>query len=219
MSWQWDHIIQHFEAQWKIANKLLRYFVENVNNNQCIGSIFGNQFRFLLTCISNGIIGPNGLTFSPIQGAPTNVVWSCSWINPSNNSSPFRMFNFQWYHKRILSSLICAIVITVMVLLVCIVSIFFPLSRTVSSFSIYEYGIQWQPCIGEPSANKWKFPGRFCSFSTTCFIPLNYISHLAGGSPDHVGTASACVFDFFGQYAMLWCKSINHSNWCTWYLF
>jgi hypothetical protein len=43
-----DHIIERFEAWWKIAKKLLGLFVENVEKDQCVGSIFGNQFHFLL---------------------------------------------------------------------------------------------------------------------------------------------------------------------------
>jgi len=51
MSWQHDHIIQHFKAWWKIANKLLRLFVENVEKNRGAESIFGNQFHFLLMSV------------------------------------------------------------------------------------------------------------------------------------------------------------------------
>ena len=43
-----DHIIERFEAWWKIANKSLGLFVENVENDRCVGSIFGNQLEFLL---------------------------------------------------------------------------------------------------------------------------------------------------------------------------
>ena len=48
MSRRRDHIIERFEAWWKIANKLLGLFVENVEKDRCVGSIFGNQFHFLL---------------------------------------------------------------------------------------------------------------------------------------------------------------------------
>ena len=48
MSRRRDHIIERFEAWWKIANKSLRLFVENVEKDRCVGSIFGNQFHFLL---------------------------------------------------------------------------------------------------------------------------------------------------------------------------
>jgi len=48
MSRQRDHIIEPFEAWWKIANTSHRLFVENVEKDQCVGSIFGNQFHFLL---------------------------------------------------------------------------------------------------------------------------------------------------------------------------
>jgi len=46
-----SHIIQRFEAWWKIANMLLGLFVENVEKDRCVGSIFGNQFHFLLMSI------------------------------------------------------------------------------------------------------------------------------------------------------------------------
>ena len=48
MSRRRDHIIERFEAWWKIANKSLGLFVENVEKDRCVGSIFGNQFHFLL---------------------------------------------------------------------------------------------------------------------------------------------------------------------------
>jgi hypothetical protein len=48
MSRRHDHIIERFEAWWKIANKSLRLFVENVEKDRCVGSNFGNQFHFLL---------------------------------------------------------------------------------------------------------------------------------------------------------------------------
>jgi len=48
MSWQDNLIFESFKAWWKIANKLPGLFVENVENNWCVGSIFGSQFHFLL---------------------------------------------------------------------------------------------------------------------------------------------------------------------------
>jgi hypothetical protein len=48
MSRRRDHIIERFEAWWKIANKSLGLFVENVEKDRCVGSISGNQFHFLL---------------------------------------------------------------------------------------------------------------------------------------------------------------------------
>jgi len=48
MSWQHDHIIERFEAWQKIANKYFGSFEENVEKDRCVGSIVGNQFRFLL---------------------------------------------------------------------------------------------------------------------------------------------------------------------------
>jgi len=48
MSWQPNHIIERFKAGWKIANKSLVLLVENVEKDQCVGYIFGNQFRILL---------------------------------------------------------------------------------------------------------------------------------------------------------------------------
>jgi len=48
MSRQRDHIIECFQTWWKIANKSLRLFVENLEKDRCVGSIFGNQFHFLL---------------------------------------------------------------------------------------------------------------------------------------------------------------------------
>jgi len=50
MSWQRDHIIEWFEAWGKVANVKLWLFVENVEKNRWVGSIFGNQFHFLLMC-------------------------------------------------------------------------------------------------------------------------------------------------------------------------
>jgi len=41
-------MIERFEAWWKIANKSLELFVENVEKDRCVGSIFGNQFHLLL---------------------------------------------------------------------------------------------------------------------------------------------------------------------------
>jgi hypothetical protein len=48
MSRRRDHIIERFEAWWKIANKSLGLFVENVEKDRCVGSIFGNQFHIVL---------------------------------------------------------------------------------------------------------------------------------------------------------------------------
>ena len=48
MSRRRDHIIERFEAWWKIANKSLGLFGENVEKDRCVGSIFGKQFHFLL---------------------------------------------------------------------------------------------------------------------------------------------------------------------------
>jgi hypothetical protein len=48
MSRQRDHIIECFKAVWKIANQSLRLFVENLEKDRSVGSIFGNQFHFLL---------------------------------------------------------------------------------------------------------------------------------------------------------------------------
>jgi len=48
MSRRRDHIIERLEPWWKIANMSLGSFVENVEKDRCMGSIFGNQFQFLL---------------------------------------------------------------------------------------------------------------------------------------------------------------------------
>jgi len=48
MPWGRDHIIGCFEPWWKIANRLLRLFAENVEKDRCVGSIFGNKFHILL---------------------------------------------------------------------------------------------------------------------------------------------------------------------------
>jgi len=39
---------EHFEAWWKIANKSLGLFGENVEKDRHMGSIFRNQFHLLL---------------------------------------------------------------------------------------------------------------------------------------------------------------------------
>jgi len=52
MLWWCDHIIECFKAWWKIAHKPRRLFVENVEKDRCMGSIFGSQFRFLLMKLS-----------------------------------------------------------------------------------------------------------------------------------------------------------------------
>jgi len=43
-----NRIIECFEAWWEVANTLFRLLRENVNNDWCVGSIFGHQFLFLL---------------------------------------------------------------------------------------------------------------------------------------------------------------------------
>jgi len=48
MSWRRDHIIERFEAWWKIACQLQGLFEENMEKDNRIGCIFGNSFRFLL---------------------------------------------------------------------------------------------------------------------------------------------------------------------------
>jgi hypothetical protein len=48
MSRRCDHIIQRFDAWWKIAYKSLGLLVENVEKDRCLRSIFGNHFHFLL---------------------------------------------------------------------------------------------------------------------------------------------------------------------------
>jgi len=48
MSQRRDDIIECFEAWWKIANKPLRLFMENMEKDWCMGSIFGNPFHLLL---------------------------------------------------------------------------------------------------------------------------------------------------------------------------
>jgi hypothetical protein len=65
MSRRRDHIIERFEAWWKIANKSLGLFVENVEKDRCVGSIFGNQFHFLLMYHKNTIINKD---ISPLVG-------------------------------------------------------------------------------------------------------------------------------------------------------
>jgi len=42
------HIIGHFQLWWKIANKSLTLYLENVGNNECIGTIVRHQIRNLL---------------------------------------------------------------------------------------------------------------------------------------------------------------------------
>jgi hypothetical protein len=56
MSRRRDHIIERFEAWWKIANKSLGLFVENVEKDRCVGSIFGNQFHFLLMSLDRNVL-------------------------------------------------------------------------------------------------------------------------------------------------------------------
>ena len=48
MSWPRDHIIERFKAWWKIANRLLRMCVENVEKGRFLECIFRNQFHILL---------------------------------------------------------------------------------------------------------------------------------------------------------------------------
>jgi len=51
MLWLLDHmihIIEHFQACYKIAYKSLQLFVQNLEKDQCVGFIFGNQFHVLL---------------------------------------------------------------------------------------------------------------------------------------------------------------------------
>lgn len=46
MSGRCDDIIEYFQALWKIANKLVRLFVENVEKNQFMGSIMETHVPF-----------------------------------------------------------------------------------------------------------------------------------------------------------------------------
>jgi hypothetical protein len=51
MSQRCDHVIECIEGWWKIANLLIALCVGNVEKDQCIGSIFGNQYQFVLMYI------------------------------------------------------------------------------------------------------------------------------------------------------------------------
>jgi len=55
MLWWIDDIIERFESWWKNGNKLLELFVDNAEEEQYVGSMFGNQFSFLLMQIANSL--------------------------------------------------------------------------------------------------------------------------------------------------------------------
>jgi len=70
MSRRCNHIFERFEPWWKNANKSLGLFVENVEKDRCVGSIFGNQFHFLLmSAIGSGL---ESMLSSVLEG----IYWS-----------------------------------------------------------------------------------------------------------------------------------------------
>jgi len=61
-SWWRDHIIELLEAWWNIVDGSLSLFMHNVVKDPCLGSVFGNQFRFMLMY---GISWVKSSTYTP----------------------------------------------------------------------------------------------------------------------------------------------------------
>jgi len=70
-----DHMIERFEAWWMISIKLLGLFVENVEKDRCEGSIFGNQFHFMLMCGNEGLTCP--FNYKNVQYIHFVRMWLC----------------------------------------------------------------------------------------------------------------------------------------------
>jgi len=92
--WRWcDHIIDCFEAWWKIANQLLVEFVENVGKDRCVGSIFRNQFHSLLMVVS--IESTQLQTSHSATNGECTTHWSgVDWGSAINIEHPWRKIHF-----------------------------------------------------------------------------------------------------------------------------